>query len=73
MNWKLWGRGLFAAVLGAVANGIALVAVDANEFNFDDGLAKLCKVALVSALVSAAAYLKQHPDPWGDFVDSGRR
>jgi hypothetical protein len=67
MNWKLWSRGLIAAVLSAIANSVTVIIVDPTTFNlFQGGAAKLGQVALVSALVGAALYLKQHPDPWGD-------
>jgi hypothetical protein len=70
MNWKLWGRGLIAAVIAAIGNSIAVVIVDPATFNlFQGGAAKLGQVALVFALMGAGLYLKEHPDPWGEFVN----
>lgn len=69
MNWKLWGRGLIAACIAAIANSVVVVIVDPVTFNlFQGGAGKLGQVALVSALMGGALYLKEHPDPWGDFV-----
>jgi hypothetical protein len=73
MNWKLWGRGLIAAMVNSIASSIVVVIVDPTKFNlFQGGAIELGQVAVVSALVGAALYLKQHPDPWDDFVRSGR-
>jgi hypothetical protein len=67
MNWRLWGRGLIAAIFSTVANSVTVIVVDPTTFNlFQGGAAKLGQVALVSALVGAALYLKEHPDPWKD-------
>lgn len=72
MNWRLWGRGLLAAIIGGIANSVAVVIVDPITFNlFQGGAGKLGQVALVFALVSAALYLKEHPDPWADFINRG--
>lgn len=69
MNWRLWSRGLFAAIINTIANGIVVIVVDPTTFNlFQGGAKKLGMVALVSALLGAALYLKEHPDPWADFV-----
>lgn len=73
MNFRLWGRGLVAAIIGAVGNGIVVVIVDPTTFNlFQGGATNLGKVALVSAILSAGLYLKEHPDPWADFVNRGK-
>lgn len=72
MNWRLWSRGLVAAILGGLAGGVSVWTVDPIDFNLESGLTKLCKVAFVNALISAAAYLKQHPDPWEDIMKGGR-
>lgn len=60
-----WLKGLGAAVIGAMANAIPLVIVDPVGFNpFEiEGLAKLARVTVTSALLSAALYLKQSPLP----------
>lgn len=73
MNWKLWGRGLLAAIISAVGNSVAVVVVDPSTFNlFQGGAAKLGQVAVVFAIMGAAMYLKQHPDPWEDFIQRGK-
>lgn len=59
MNWL---KGLIAAVVGGVANTITVMVVDPSAFNLND-LPKLGKVAIVSAILSAAFYLKQSPIP----------
>lgn len=65
MNSRLWFRGIFAAVIAAVANSVTVIIADPITFNlFQGGATKLGQVALVAALVGAALYLKEHPDPW---------
>jgi len=67
MNWKLWGRGLIAAAINTIASSVVVIIVDPTTFNlFQGGATKLGQVALVSAILGAALYLKEHPDPWGD-------
>ena len=56
-------HGLGAAVIGGASNAITLLLVDPGSFNFDTGLDRLWKVAAVSAILSAAFYLKQSPIP----------
>lgn len=68
MNWKLWGRGFVAAVISAIANSVTVIIVDPTKFNlFQGGASELGQVALVAAVVGAALYLKEHPDPWGEY------
>jgi hypothetical protein len=62
-NIRLWIRGLIAAVIAGASNAVTVMVVDPLQFNLDGGLGKVGKVALVSALVGAALYLKQHPVP----------
>jgi len=62
-DWRTWVQGLLAAVIGGGANAITLLIVDPAGFNFDAGIDRLWKVALVSAILSAAFYLKQSPIP----------
>lgn len=65
MNWKLWSRGLVAAIIAAVGNSTAVVIVDPVTFNlFQGGAWKLLQVAIVFALMGAGLYLKEHPVPW---------
>lgn len=68
MNWRLWGRGLLAAMISSAVNSLAVWTVDPHDFNFGDGLLNMGKVALVSALIGGVLYLKEHPDPWADIV-----
>lgn len=63
MNLKTWAHGLAAAVIGGAANAVTVMIVDPINFNLAGGLVKLGQVALVSAIVSAALYLKQSPIP----------
>jgi hypothetical protein len=67
------GRGLIAAAIAAIGNSITVVIVDPTTFNlFQGGAAKVGQVALVAALVGAGLYLKEHPDPWADFITRGK-
>jgi len=63
MNWKKWFYGLVSAVVGGAANSIVVMAIDPVQFNLSDGIGKLGTVAMVSAIVSAAMFLKQSPLP----------
>ncbi len=65
MNWKVWLKGLFAAVVSSAANSISLLIVDPAHFGPAQvgGLRSLGIVALVSAIVGAALYLKRSPVP----------
>lgn len=59
----LWGKGLLAAAIGGAANTVSVMIVDPVAFNLTDGVHKIMTVAAVSAVVSAALYLKQSPVP----------
>jgi hypothetical protein len=73
MNWKLWGRGLFAAFISSAANGLAAWSLDPGDFNLHAGLVKIGKLAVVSGLIGAALYLKTHPTPWdGEYITRGK-
>ena len=63
MNTTVWLKGLLAAIVGGIANTITLMTADPLTFNLTDGSRKLLTVALTSAIVSAAMYLKQSPIP----------
>ena len=69
MNWRLWIRGLFAAVINAGASSVTVVIVDPADFNLTTGVGKLGMVTLVSSLIGAALYLKEHPLPEWDGED----
>ncbi len=62
---KIWLKGLLSAIIGAAANSIVLMIADPLTFNLTTGLGKVGTVALVSAIVAAALYLKQSPLPNG--------
>uniref|UniRef100_A0A6H1Z9Q6 Uncharacterized protein n=1 Tax=viral metagenome TaxID=1070528 RepID=A0A6H1Z9Q6_9ZZZZ len=66
MNWQVWLKGLVSAIVGGAANAIVLMIADPLTFNLQEGLPKLYTVAIVSAIVSAAMYLKQSPLPNGE-------
>jgi hypothetical protein len=62
-DWRTWLRGLGAAVIGGAANAITLLIVDPVEFNLTTGIDRVWKVAVTSAILAAAFYLKQSPIP----------
>ena len=63
MNWLTWLKGLVAAIIGGAANAVTVIIIDPMDYNIHEGASKLGTVALVSAIVSAALYLKQSPIP----------
>lgn len=67
MTFKQWLHGLGAAIIGGAASAVTVVIVAPDQFNIYDpaALDRLGSVILVSALVSAALYLKQSPLPPG--------
>lgn len=73
MNWKLWGRGLIAAALSGAAGAVGLIIIDPSHFNLlHGGAMDLAAGCAVFAIIGAANYLKEHPDPWADFVNKGK-
>lgn len=69
MNFKTWINGLVGAIIGAAANGLTLLIVDPIKFSpATGGWSALGVSTLVSGLVGAALYLKQHPTPFEDTV-----
>ena len=68
---EIWIRGLFAASIAGGANGVitgfAAVGIDPTHFNLRAGLKPTLAIAGVSAamsaIIGAAAYLKQSPLP----------
>ena len=68
---EVWAKGLAAASIAGAANGVitgfAAVGIDPNHFNLQAGLHSTLAIAgvsaLMSALIGAAAYLKQSPLP----------
>lgn len=62
MNWRKIGQGLIGAFLNGAASSVTVVIVDPTTFNlFQGGGVKLAQVALVSGILGAALWLKQHP------------
>ncbi|MGH9434651.1 MAG: hypothetical protein ACRD11_04755 [Terriglobia bacterium] len=65
MRWKLWLKGLIAAIISSAANSISVLIADPRHFDpgVAGGFRNLGIVSLVSAIVGAALYLKQSPVP----------
>lgn len=72
-DWKKWGRGLLGAAINTAVTSVSLVAIDPVAFNLHDGLLKLGKAAVVSGLIGAILYLKQHPTPWYEQLIGGSK
>jgi hypothetical protein len=62
-DWRTWVRGLSGAAVGGGANAITVMILKPEDFNFGTGWTALWQFAAVSAVVSAALYLKQNPVP----------
>ncbi len=63
-NWRVWLKGLLAAVIGGAANTVTAAFVDPQHFNFShDGLIALGKFAGAGAVIGFFLYLKQSPVP----------
>ena len=68
---EVWVKGLLAASIAGAANGVltgfAAVGIDPSHFNLQAGLRPTLSIAgvsaIMSALIGAAAYLKQSPLP----------
>jgi len=65
MDWKVWLKGLVSAAIGAAANSITVMIVDPVNFNLAQNASKVGWVALVSAIIAIAMYLKTSPLPNG--------
>jgi len=64
-TWTQWLNGLIGGFIGGASNAITLVIVDPDKFSPASvgGWKHLGVVVLISGIVSAALYLKQHPTP----------
>jgi hypothetical protein len=66
-SFEVWAKGLVAAAIAGAANGVitgfAAVGIDPGHFNLQAGLRSTLALAGVSAVIGAAAYLKQSPLP----------
>lgn len=72
MNWRKVGRGVVGAAINSIANSIVLIVIDPTTFNlFQGGATKLAQAAIVSGLLGAALWIKQHPVTWDEFVSRG--
>ena len=81
-KFKIWVHGLVAAFIGgaasAIGSGFASMVSDPAHFNLGAGLGPTFRLmgsaALISGMITAAAYLKQSPVPpsW-DGVDRRHR
>lgn len=60
---RQWLHGLVGTVIGGAANSVGIIIVDPTDFNLTTGWRKLASFALISALISAALFLKQSPLP----------
>ncbi len=63
LDWRNWVRGVIGGAIGGAANVFSNIAVRPDVFNFGAGWANLWHSALVSAVVGAGLYLKNHPTP----------
>lgn len=62
-SFVFWAHGLVAVFIGGVANSIAAVAVAPESFNLGAQWRQTLTFALISGIISAAAYLKASPLP----------
>ena len=63
MAWRLWLKGLIAAIVGGTATTVTVVIVDPSTFNLQAGWKNLVTVMAVSGILNMAMYLKEHPVP----------
>lgn len=63
MTWRHWLHGLIGAAIGGGANAITTMIIAPAQFNLQEGYKNVLMSAIVSAIVSAALYLKQSPLP----------
>lgn len=73
-DWKNWSRGAVGAAINSAVSSLALIVVDPSDFNFEAaGLVKLAKMAIVSGLLGAILWMKNHENPWFQMsVGSGK-
>ena len=62
-NWRTFFRGFVGAVVGGGANAVTVMVVKPEAFNLTTGWSDLWHFTAISAIVSAALYLKQNPVP----------
>jgi len=70
-DWRVWLKGLLAAIISGSANGVvtaySLLGIDSEHFNLNTGLHNVLQVAgsvaVISGFLGAAMYLRQSPVP----------
>jgi hypothetical protein len=71
MDWRIWAKGLAAAVIGGSASALAAALTAPDVFAMTRlGVVRLGKVSVAAAVLNAAAYLKKSPLPAGDAAAS---
>jgi hypothetical protein len=70
MKFKLWLRGLLAAAINSAVSGLSVIVADSQTFNLSSGIKPLLSVVGLSAVTGALLYLKQHPLPDQDELDT---
>lgn len=63
LRWQTWLHGLIGAAIGGGANAICACLVKPEDFNLGKGVKDLATLFAVSAIVSAALYLRSAPVP----------
>lgn len=64
LSWKVWAKGVAAAVIGGGASAIAAAVTEPGIANGTRGSwAVLLRMSAVAAVLNAAAYLKKSPLP----------
>ena len=64
LSWKVWAKGVAAAVIGGSASAIAAAVTDPAIANGTrSSWAALLRMSAVAAVLNAAAYLKKSPLP----------
>jgi hypothetical protein len=67
LSWKVWAKGIAAAVIGGSASAVAAAVTAPGIMNGTRGSwMVLLRMSAVAAVVNAAAYLKKSPLPAGD-------
>jgi len=69
LSWKIWVKGIVAAVIGGSASAIAAAVTEPGIANGTRASwVALLRMSAVAAVLNAAAYLKQSPLPGEDDV-----
>jgi hypothetical protein len=64
LSWKVWAKGIAAAVIGGGASAVAAAVTAPGMMNGTRGSwMVLLRMSAVAAVVNAAAYLKKSPLP----------